>query len=263
MKKPKASLIIGIVFLSSGIITLLGGDPSAGTAFTVAVPFFVWYYVKLRKYKELVNQYQQTEYYMQTGNDYDTVQGKDDGKTGEYRIFAELQNMTSDVFKVFFNLYVPKEDGSTSEVDAVCVYPKGIVVIESKFYSGWIFGDEKQQYWTQTIYHKRSRFLNPIIQNKGHIKSLSNYLNIPADCFYSMIVFSNGVEMKTEVPKTSDYCVISRNQLKEEIISHFSAKERIWSNEETAAICKRISNLTNADEEIKAKHIQNIRNNHR
>ena len=263
MKKPVASLIIGIVFLVSGIMNFFIGDSSAGVAFVFAILFLVWYFVKLQNYIKLVKDYQQTEYYKQTGNDFDSIQGQDDGKTGEYRIFTELESITNDVFKVFFNLYVPKEDGSTSEIDAVCVYPKGIVVIESKFYSGWIFGNENDKYWTQIIYQKRSRFLNPIIQNKGHIKALSNYLNVSIDCFYSMIVFSNGVEIKTEIPRTKDYCVIYRNQLKEEIINHFSAKERIWSNEETAELCKRLSELTNATDEIKAKHIQDIRNNQR
>ena len=63
--------------------------------------------------------------------------------------------------------------------------------------------------------------------------------------------------------KLNIYSVINRDQLKNEIIHHFSERERIWSNEETAVICEKIAKLTNADDEIKTKHIQNIRNNQR
>ena len=43
---------------------------------------------------------------------------------------------------VLRNIYVPKNNGETSEIDVVFITQKGIFVIESKNYSGWIFGDE-------------------------------------------------------------------------------------------------------------------------
>ena len=52
------------------------------------------------------------------------------------------------------NIYIPKEDGGTSEIDLLFITPKGIFVIESKNYSGWIFGDEYSQYWTQSLPNK-------------------------------------------------------------------------------------------------------------
>lgn len=41
--------------------------------------------------------------------------------------------------KVLSNVYIPKEDGETSEIDVMFLTEKGIFVIESKNYSGWIF----------------------------------------------------------------------------------------------------------------------------
>ena len=49
------------------------------------------------------------------------------------------------------NLYVPKENGETTEIDLVYITQKGVFVIESKNYSGWIFGNEKDQYWTASL----------------------------------------------------------------------------------------------------------------
>ena len=50
--------------------------------------------------------------------------------------------------KILRNVYLPKDNGETSEIDVLYITQKGIFVFESKNYSGWIFGDEKGQYWT-------------------------------------------------------------------------------------------------------------------
>lgn len=39
----------------------------------------------------------------------------------------------------------------TYEIDLIMISETGIYVFESKNYSGWIFGDEKQRYWTQIL----------------------------------------------------------------------------------------------------------------
>ena len=45
--------------------------------------------------------------------------------------------------KILRNVYIPKENGETSEIDVLYITQKGIFVIESKNYSGWVFGSEK------------------------------------------------------------------------------------------------------------------------
>ena len=64
--------------------------------------------------------------------------------------------------RILRNVYVPKENGETSEIDVLFITQKGIFVIESKNYSGWIFGDEKAGYWTAMLPNKeKNRFYNP------------------------------------------------------------------------------------------------------
>ena len=53
--------------------------------------------------------------------------------------------------KILRNIYIPKDDGSTSEIDVLYISRKGIFVFESKNYSGWIFGKESDQYWTVSL----------------------------------------------------------------------------------------------------------------
>ena len=73
--------------------------------------------------------------------------------------------------KTLRNVYIPKDNGETSEIDVVYITQKGIFVFESKNYSGWIFGDEKDTYWTVMLPNRqKNRFYNPIKQNRTHIK---------------------------------------------------------------------------------------------
>ncbi len=66
----------------------------------------------------------------------------DKGNYGEYLTFLQLEKLEGNN-KVLCNLYIPKQDGSTTEIDLIMINKSGIYVFESKNYSGWIFGDEK------------------------------------------------------------------------------------------------------------------------
>ncbi len=75
------------------------------------------------------------------------------GRRGEKLTEKELKRVGRRGFEgeILRNIYLPKENGETSEVDVVYITQKGIFVIESKNYSGWIFGDEKSQKWTMSF----------------------------------------------------------------------------------------------------------------
>ena len=64
------------------------------------------------------------------------------GYFGEGITFMELEKIPL-YSKILPNLYIPTEDGTT-EIDLVYVTTSGVYVIESKNYSGWIYGSYKQ-----------------------------------------------------------------------------------------------------------------------
>lgn len=97
------------------------------------------------------------------------------GSKGEKYVKRLLEELDSS-YTVFHDLYVPNKQGSTTQIDHVVTSPFGIFVIETKHYDGWIFGNEKQKYWTQVIYKRKEKFYNPIWQNFGHIEALRNYM---------------------------------------------------------------------------------------
>ena len=137
------------------------------------------------------------------------------GKKGEKLTERKLNliNLSGREGLVLKNIYIPKNNGETTEIDLIYVTQKGLFVIESKNYSGWIFGDSKSLYWTSCLPNgEHNRFYNPIKQNNSHIKWLGKYLDnyisstIP---FFSFIVFSERCELK-KVPFEDNQCIICR-----------------------------------------------------
>lgn len=83
------------------------------------------------------------------------------GKYGEKLTERELKlvRLFGRKGKVLRNVYLPKDNGETSELDVVFITQKGIFIFESKNYSGWIFGDEKSKNWTSMLPNKRVSFI--------------------------------------------------------------------------------------------------------
>lgn len=89
----------------------------------------------------------------------------------------------------------------TTQIDHIIVSPYGIFVIETKNMDGWIFGDEKQPQWTQSLFGKKFPFQNPLHQNYRHIKALQEFLGIEESKFISLVMFWGNCEFKTPMPE--------------------------------------------------------------
>ncbi len=99
------------------------------------------------------------------------------------------------------NVTLPLQDGTT-QIDHILISTKGIFVIETKNYSGWIFGDEKSKQWAQVLYRVKSKFQNPIHQNYLHIKTIEPLLDfLPKEQIHSIVVFTGSAQFKTSIPK--------------------------------------------------------------
>jgi hypothetical protein len=92
-------------------------------------------------------------------------------------------------------------DGTT-EIDHVLVSRFGVFVIETKDFSGWIFGNATDKTWTQVRFRRKSKFQNPILQNYRHVCAVRGLLDfLPPEAVKSVVVFSGDAEFKTEVPQ--------------------------------------------------------------
>ncbi len=206
-------------------------------------------------------QYEKTPYYIQTKNSWWKVHS-DKGLAGKFAAFQCLRTLKG--YKRFlFNLYVPKENGETTEADLVLLHESGIYVLESKNYSGWIFGTETQTYWTQTLRSgrgkaKKEQFYNPILQNKGHLKWLQSFLADQTLPFYSCIVFSDHCTLKNITLTSGKHCVVNQSGLLHAVRQNIGKTGPALSPARIDALYTKLYPLTQADAAQKALHIKNI-----
>lgn len=97
-------------------------------------------------------------------------------------------------------------DGSTTQVDHILVTTKGIFVIETKHYNGWIFADSDSRVWTQIFYRLKFRFQSPTFQNYKHVKAVQNLFSfLEPKYIYNIVVFTGAAEFKTPKPDNVFY----------------------------------------------------------
>lgn len=128
------------------------------------------------------------------------------GTKSERKLILQLLKHDIPPVTLYHDLYVERQHGRYSQIDAVLVTRVGIIVFEVKDYSGWIFGKGYQNQWTQVLAYgkEKYRFYNPILQNNGHIEALKTRLEGVADVpFYSVIVFYGGCTLRdvSYIPK--------------------------------------------------------------
>lgn len=187
------------------------------------------------------------------------------GKRGEKLTERELKlvQLFGRKGKVLRNVYLPKDNGETSEVDVVFITQKGIFVFESKNYSGWIFGDEKSKNWTVMFPNKRKeQFYNPILQNKTHMKWMKSFVGEDVPLF-SIIVFSERCELKKVTVESEDIKVIKRDRTYATVRGIWDKKPDVVSDEKLEELYSKLKELTNVDEAVKKAHVETIENKYK
>lgn len=134
------------------------------------------------------------------------------GERGENRVAKILGDTISCEQYVINDLLFQNENGQSCQIDHIFINKFGIWVIETKNYTGNIYGQENQREWTQVLAYgnEKNKFYNPIKQNATHIYHLSNYLKVK-NVFINVVVFlshaditnivSNNVYSIYELPK--------------------------------------------------------------
>lgn len=143
--------------------------------------------------------------------------------SGEVLVRSAIQQtLTGPNWHLLNNVTLPTSDGTT-QIDHVLVSRYGVFVIETKNYSGWIFGEAKSSQWTQVIYKRKSRFQNPLRQNYKHIKAVQTLFDfmLPSH-IEGAVIFTGDAEFKTNRPEgvyTLSEFIAKLNQLRNEVIS--------------------------------------------
>lgn len=110
------------------------------------------------------------------------------GKRGENKVGFVIGKTIENVQYVINDLILVNE-GMSSQIDHIVINPRGIFVIETKNYSGEIYGSESQHEWTQVLaYGKvKNKLYNPLKQNATHVYNVKKIVGkLPV---YSLVVF--------------------------------------------------------------------------
>lgn len=161
-------------------------------------------------------------------------------------------------YVTFSNVYVPTR-GRTTEIDILMLHERGILVIESKNYSGWIFGSADQKNWTQVFKGgAKERFYNPMKQNRSHINALCNHLGLEESAFVSLIVFSERCELKKVPANTPEVHILQRQHLVRKVNQVLEGRERFFSDEQMDDLEKRLTALLKTEEKAE-EHIKTVK----
>jgi len=186
------------------------------------------------------------------------------GELGEKLVLRSLEVFEKRGARVLSNLYIPKtDDEETTEVDAVLIHRKGFFVIEVKNFNGWIFGNEKNKYWTQTLavgrgrQSHKERFYNPLRQNGTHIKHLKRMLSQSVP-MYSIIVFSDKCVLKDiSVSTNKPNKIVQQHELVSLIEGIIDGEEEdIFTEQDVEWMFDELNAFVEVDDEIKRKHVE-------
>ena len=117
-------------------------------------------------------------------------------KIGAMRIRRALEARSPDVLHDFI---LPGSYGGLIKIDHAILTAGGILCIQTKHYSGIVFGAEDEPQWTNVDSTLRRRFLNPLIQNEGRTRALQKV--VPDVPVANVVVFTGAVEFPTPPPK--------------------------------------------------------------
>ena len=174
------------------------------------------------------------------------------GDEGERRVERVLKSSISNKVshRQINNVTIVDENGYSHQIDHVEIRENGVFCIETKNYKGWIFGQENQEMWMQTLYNgEKHRFRNPLKQNNSHVYHLNQVLNGKYKIF-SVVVFVQNNADKIDIPNVINLCDLKNYLANFHSGVRYSEFEMDMIQAKIMAANKMLSN---------AQHVENIR----
>ncbi|AQS41759.1 MAG: Nuclease-related domain-containing protein [Candidatus Tokpelaia hoelldobleri] len=185
------------------------------------------------------------------------------GTEAERDLILELVKAGFSEKEIFHDLYIKRFNGTFSQVDLVVLTEVGILVFEVKDYSGWIFGNGRNQQWTQVLAYgkEKYRFYNPIKQNYSHIvelhKKIGNFSKVPV---YSIVVFYGDCELK-DINFIPERNFVTKSERVMEVISHIINSNNTVDYNDKSKVIEILEDCVKNGENIETQiqHIENIK----
>lgn len=175
------------------------------------------------------------------------------GRFGEYLVAQKLKRLNKTDYIIYNDIHLKNRD-YTTQIDHLILSIYGIFVLETKNHKGWIFGNDKSKYWTQTLYRKKYKLYNPVIQNWQHVNFLKRISFEFRDLnFFPIVVFTGKAKLKriqSSVP------VIKKNRLLRTIRSN---KEVYYTHDELARLDGILQQFVISVNSVKKEHKKQVK----
>lgn len=177
-------------------------------------------------------------------------QAKIRGRLGETKVSLILNSLPEGYY-VFNDIYLRQGDISV-QIDHIVISVYGVFVIETKNYTGWIYGSDQSEQWVKNMYGHKYHFQNPLRQNYSHVKRLQNIFGLSTDKFIPIVVFLSGATLKCH----TQGIVIYSSQLKSLMGSYTTP---ILDLLEVRKLADILLSLNISDKRDRKLHIDNVR----
>ena len=178
-----------------------------------------------------------------------TKEGK--GEAGELVVSHFLNKL--DKSKYFtVNDITLKNNGFTTQIDHIVVSCYGIFVIETKNWTGSIYGGSKKEFIYQYLGGVKYTHQNPFKQNIGHINFLKDVLSSYPNLKYISIVAFGGYSKRKINGDTS----IKISEILDTIREY---KEEVISEIDRDLVHTKLKSLKIEGDKYKEEHVENIK----
>lgn len=142
---------------------------------------------------------------------------KAQGWIGEKSVAKGLEKFT---YAALHDVIIPDGRGGLTQVDHLLLTNSGILVVETKSFTGRIFGRERDPGWTQRFGRRSFKIGNPIRQNYGHIQAVKALVDDTVPISGKVVIAGSA-----EFPKGMPTGVCSRRDFRRMMAEGFSGSE--------------------------------------
>ncbi len=171
------------------------------------------------------------------------------GDHGEDKIRHFLQTQTT--YLSFHDILLPISKSEYVQIDHAVITPYGVFVLETKHYSGTVYGKENDFQWTHQIRKSTRSFYNPVWQNRAHLASLHYILHDYSIPCIGLVVFTGKAKLHIE----SDH-VIMFEQLPKQITE---GKNIVLTDQQQKEIAQKIQDNIEYDNKKREEHLRGVK----